>query len=207
MMVELPRDLAPLKRQARLQTEANRRHQQDKDHLSREICGRLAALSEYAQAATVMFYLDIRDEVRTRHFLPTAWQQGKQIVVPYCVGERLDLFRLESLDELAVGTFGILEPKPQLRNRTDRKVDLSAVDLIVVPGLAFDRQGGRLGRGQGYYDKLLHLARPDTALVALAFECQLLPSIPMLPHDVYMDKVVTEKAVYETEQQTRGLPS
>jgi 5-formyltetrahydrofolate cyclo-ligase len=70
------------------------------------------------------------------------------------------------------------------------------LDLIMVPGVAFDRQGGRTGHGKGYYDKLLQHARPDCPLVALAFECQMFPEIPVQSHDIYMDKVVTEDAVY-----------
>ncbi len=62
--------------------------------------------------------------------------------------------------------------------------------------MAFDRRGGRLGHGFGYYDKLLQRARPDTPLVALAFECQLFDAIPMQEHDIFMDRIVTEEAVY-----------
>ena len=63
--------------------------------------------------------------------------------------------------------------------------------------MAFDRRGGRLGHGKGYYDSFLKQTRPETPLVALAFECQIVPEVPMLPHDVYMTKVVTEKGIYE----------
>ena len=71
------------------------------------------------------------------------------------------------------------------------------LDLIMVPGVAFDREGGRTGHGKGYYDKLLEHARLETPLVALAFECQLFPQIPCESHDIYMDKVVTELSVYQ----------
>ena len=187
-----------MKREIREQARAKRRKQTNKDRLSRQICRKLAATDEYLHADTVMFYvdLDFGSEVRTRQFLPAAWKDGKRIVVPRCAGELLELFYLESLDELARGTLGILEPGQELRNRADRKADVSQVDLIVVPGLAFDRRGGRVGQGKGYYDRLLHLVQPDSALVALAFECQLLPEVPMLPHDVYVHKVITEEAIY-----------
>ncbi len=189
-------DVRGRKREIRSRAHSARRRQQDKDRLSREICRKLAALPEYVAADTVMFYVDMRSEVRTRQFLPTAWQQGKRVVVPYCVGGQIELFLLESMDELAVDTFGILEPRAELRGRRDRKIDVSAIDLIVVPGVAFDRKGGRIGHGKGYYDKLLQVARPETMRVALAFECQLFPEVPTLPHDVRMDKIITEKAIY-----------
>jgi 5-formyltetrahydrofolate cyclo-ligase len=67
----------------------------------------------------------------------------------------------------------------------------------MVPGVAFDRRGARMGHGKGYYDKLLEHARPDTKLVALAFECQLFPEIPVQQHDIFMDKLITEAAVYQ----------
>jgi 5-formyltetrahydrofolate cyclo-ligase len=70
------------------------------------------------------------------------------------------------------------------------------LDLVMVPGVAFDLRGGRLGHGKGYYDRLLPRIRPSAPLVAVAFECQLFPEIPMLEYDVFMDRVITEKAIY-----------
>lgn len=187
-----------LKQQIREQAHANRNAQERKDELSREIVRAFMSLPEYQAAQTVLFYLDVRSEVRTRHSLVDALASGKKIVVPYCVeGEVLELFHLESPDELSTGMYRILEPKPELRRRPDKQVRVEEIDLIMVPGVAFDRRGGRTGHGKGYYDKLLEHARPNTPLVALAFECQIFPEIPMQPHDVFMDKVITEKAVYE----------
>lgn len=197
-------ELRRVKEEIRKQAHANRRAQPDKDAVSRAICARFAALPEYAAARTVLLYVDVRSEVRTRHFLPEALAAGKRVAVPYCVGGELELFHLERMDELAEGTFGILEPRPGLRERPEKRVDVRQVDLIMVPGVAFDRSGGRTGHGKGYYDKLLASARPDTPLVAAAFECQLFPEIPMMPHDVFMDKVITEKAVYQGKGRSSG---
>lgn len=153
-------------------------------------------LPEYAAARTVMFYVDVRTEVRTRQSLPEALGHGKRIVVPYCVDGALELFRLESMDELAIGMYKILEPKPELRAAPGKPVDVRELDLVMVPGVAFDRRGARMGHGMGYYDKLLEHARADAPLVALAFECQLFPEIPTQEHDVFMDKIITEQALY-----------
>jgi 5-formyltetrahydrofolate cyclo-ligase len=188
---------SPLKQQIREQAHANRNAQENKDELSREIVARCMALPEYQRAQTVLFYLDVRSEVRTRNDLGKALASGKKIVVPYCVDGELELFHLESEDELSVGMYRILEPKPELRTVAAKRVDVDDIDLIIVPGVAFDRRGGRTGHGKGYYDKMLEHARHDTPLVALAFECQLFDEIPMQDHDVFMDKVITEKAVYE----------
>ena len=100
------------------------------------------------------------------------------------------------MEELAIGMYKILEPRPELRLLPEKQVDPKTLDLVMVPGVAFDRRGARMGHGKGYYDKLLENARPETPLVALAFECQLFPEIPIATHDVFMNKIITEKAIY-----------
>lgn len=190
-------ELHSRKQQIREQAHENRRAQKNKDELSRAICEKFAALPEYQRAKTVLFYLDVRAEVRTRHYLPTALTHGKKIVVPFCVDGLLELFHLENMDELEVGMYKILEPKAELRGVAAKRVDVQELDLVMVPGVAFDKTGARMGHGKGYYDKLLEHARTDTPLVALAFECQLFPEIPTQSHDVFMDKIITECAVYE----------
>jgi 5-formyltetrahydrofolate cyclo-ligase len=185
------------KKALREQAHAARNAQANKDELSRVICDTFLALPEYAAARTVKFYIDVRAEVRTRQSLPAALASSKKVVVPWCnaAGE-LELFHLTDMNELAVGMYKILEPKPELRTLPEKQVRPEELDLVMVPGVAFDRSGGRMGHGKGYYDKLLQHARPDAPLVALAFECQLFPEIPVAPHDVFMDKIVTEAAVY-----------
>jgi 5-formyltetrahydrofolate cyclo-ligase len=189
-------DFRARKKAIREQAHANRNAQPNKDELSRVICERLVSLPEYRQARTVLYYVDARSEVRTRDYLATALRHDKRIVVPYCVAGELELFLLESMDELAVGMYRILEPRPELRAQPGKRVSVEELDLIVVPGVAFDRRGARMGHGKGYYDRLLEHARPDTPLVALAFECQLFPEVPTEAHDVFMDRVLTEVAVY-----------
>ncbi len=168
----------------------------DKELPSQAIWRQLTALPEYERAGRVVLYIDHCSEVRTRPFLSDVWHSGKQIVVPYCQSGVLVLFRLEHVDELEPGTLGILEPKLDLRADRRRTVQLEPSDLVIVPGVAFDRQGDRLGQGAGYYDRLLRDAPPGVAIIGIAFECQLVDAIPALPHDVRMHKVVTEKAVY-----------
>lgn len=192
------------KKAIREEAHANRKDQENKDELSREICARFMALPEYQRARTVMFYVDVRTEVRTRQDLATALTHGKTIVVPWCNDQgELELFRLESMEDLALGMYKILEPKAELRNLPERQVDVKSLDIVMVPGVAFTRAGARMGHGKGYYDKLLEHARPDAPLVALAFECQLFPEIPTQSHDVFMDKIITEKGVYTG----KGRPS
>jgi 5-formyltetrahydrofolate cyclo-ligase len=180
------------------QAHANRNAQANKDELSNAICAKFMALPEYEAAKTVLFYIDVRAEVRTRHTLPDALASGKKIIVPWCNDQgELELFHLTSMEELAIGMYKILEPKPELRLLPEKSARPADLDLVMVPGVAFDRRGGRMGHGKGYYDKLLQHARRDTPLVALAFECQLFHEIPTAAHDIFMDKIVTESSVYE----------
>ncbi|HAD61518.1 MAG TPA: 5-formyltetrahydrofolate cyclo-ligase, partial [Planctomycetaceae bacterium] len=133
----------------------------------------------------------------TRFDLPTALESGKTIVVPWCNDDgELELFRLDSMDELEIGMYKILEPAQSLRNLPEKQVHVESLDLIMVPGVGFDSRGARMGHGKGYYDKLLEHARKDTPLVALAFECQMFEDIPVAEHDVFMDMVITEDKVY-----------
>ncbi|MEX2114087.1 MAG: 5-formyltetrahydrofolate cyclo-ligase [Pirellulales bacterium] len=186
-----------IKKAIREQAHANRKAQENKDELSRVICEKFTSLPEYAAAGCVLAYIDVRTEVRTRHYLATLLASGKRVAVPYCVDDILQLFLLASMEELSIGMYKILEPKPELRDLPEKQVDVREVDLIMVPGVAFDRRGARMGHGFGYYDKLLEHARLETPLVALAFECQLFPEIPTQPHDIFMDKIITEQTIFE----------
>jgi 5-formyltetrahydrofolate cyclo-ligase len=195
---------ALVERKATLRRQAYdaRNAQENKEELSRTIVDRFVSLPEYAAAHTAMWYLDARSEVRTRHRLADALTSGKDIVVPYCTvdekgANRLGLWRLASMDELVVGKWRILEPPRERWDEPGKAVDPRELDLVMVPGVGFTRNGARMGNGQGYYDRLLDRVRPDAPLIALAFECQLFPELAVSPYDVYMDKVITEKAVYQ----------
>jgi 5-formyltetrahydrofolate cyclo-ligase len=190
-------------RKARLRRKAYdaRNAQEHKDELSRIIVERVVALPEYAAARTVMWYVDVRSEVRTRRHISSALREGKRIVVPYCTvdedgANKLGLWHLTSMDELVAGTWSILEPPRARWGDPGKEVPPAELDLVMVPGVAFTREGARMGNGQGYYDRLLKRVRSDAPLVALAYESQLFPELPVGPHDVFMDKVITENAVY-----------
>jgi 5-formyltetrahydrofolate cyclo-ligase len=135
-------EMQELKRQIRRRAESARQAETDRDALSRAICHRFAALPEYSAAGTVMLYVGIRSEVRTQPLLSVAVAQGKRVVVPYCVGNELGLFLLESLDELAPGIYGIPEPRPELRALPGKRLQAERIDVVMVPGVAFDRRGG-----------------------------------------------------------------
>jgi 5-formyltetrahydrofolate cyclo-ligase len=200
-----PDDHQQRKQAIREQARKNRVAQKDKETVSKTICDSFMSLPAYHAAQTVMWYVDAGSEVRTRHSLPTALTHGKRVVVPYCIVEtnELELFLLEDMSELVEGAYKILEPRDDLRALPAKRVRREELDLVMVPGTAFDANGGRMGQGKGYYDRLLANARPDAPLVALAFECQMFPEIPVAPHDVFMDLVLTEAKAY-TGQGRKG---
>ncbi len=114
----------------------------------------------------------------------------------YFANKVLGLWLLKDMSELVTGTWGIQEPPRDRWQDKDRIVRPDALDLIMVPGVAFDYQGGRIGNGAGYYDRLLNNVRADTILSAICYQCQIFTEIPMDTHDVYMDYVVTELNCY-----------
>jgi 5-formyltetrahydrofolate cyclo-ligase len=207
-MSETPTSLIDAKARLRRTAYDARNAQGDKDRVSEAAVATLMQLPEYQAAQTVLWYLDCRSELRTRHALPAALASGKQIVIPYCTvddsgANKLDLWRLERLDELVVGKWSILEPPRERWGEPGKTIDPQQIDMVIVPGVAFGRDGGRMGNGQGYYDRLLQHVRPDCPLIGLCYECQMFDNLIVSPHDVFMDMVVTERAVY----QGRGRPS
>lgn len=179
-----------------------RRLQKNKDEISQSICERFFNQAAYIDATWVMWYLHCRSEVRTLSALIDAMtEHNKKIVIPYCTKDaagdnKLGLWLLEDFSELVPGMWGILEPPESWWGETGKEIDPKQLDLIMVPGVAFDRSGGRLGNGAGYYDHLLACVRADTVLTGVCFESQLIPQIIMKDYDVAMDYVISEKAVY-----------
>jgi 5-formyltetrahydrofolate cyclo-ligase len=159
---------------------------------SRDACDRLLAQPEFAEASTVMLYLSMLQELDTAAVALAAWQQSKTVVVPkLCDGHRhMIAVRIDSLESgLASGRYGIREP------HCSDPWPLEEIDLVVVPALAFDRRGHRLGRGGGYYDRFL--AEPSVKAVAcgLAFSQQVYEELPIETHDRPVDLLVSDREV------------
>lgn len=161
------------------------------------IAQKLRLLPAYRQARRIMFFLSFRSEVNTRSMVEESMARGQQVLVPRSVSATRELIPSRLLDwerDLAPGAFGIPEPRPE----AFRPVQPDEVDLLVVPGVAFDLQGNRLGYGGGYYDRFIRLLRPKVSLVALAFELQLLPEVPVQGWDRPVNWIVTEARVIFT---------
>jgi len=196
---------AIMERKNKMRREAydRRNAQENKDEVSAKAVARFLELPEYKNAHTIMWYIDCRSELRTKPELLAEVAKGeKKIIVPYCTEDengdnKLGLWWMESLEEMVVGKWDILEPPKDMWGNPTKEVEAGDLDLVMVPGVGFDRNGGRMGNGQGYYDRLLEKVRADAPLIAMGYESQLFDNVLVAPHDVYMDKVVTEDAVYE----------
>lgn len=163
---------------------------------------RLAEWVESRGCRSVMVYSSFRSELDLRAFIECCWKKRIDVIVPRCVPKdySMRLYAFTGWDELRSGAYGIMEPYPE------RMVELPASelpDIVVVPGLAFDRTGGRMGYGAGYYDRFAELANPLAAKrgkkilwIGAGFEAQLVERVPLEEHDLRLDGVVTEKALY-----------
>lgn len=150
-------------------------------------------LPEFRQAVCLALYAPIRGEVDTTLLLSEALAAGKQVLYPLVCGAELRFHRIHSLDQLAQGSFGIPEPCP-VRCAAQQE----SFDLLVAPGVAFDRCGHRIGFGKGYYDRYLSGLHPLPCLVGLCHEFQLRERLPAEGHDIRMDYVVSDQRVIRT---------
>ena len=154
---------------------------------SHEICRRIRESEAWGAAGVILFYAALPSEPDLTPLFLLALQQGKKCVFPKVAGEMLELYNVSAAGDLQKGAYGILEPRGSVR------VPADSIGLALVPGLAFDRAGFRLGRGKGFYDRLL----PDIKgrFAGCCFACQLQEALPVLEHDVRLDFVVTESGV------------
>ena len=153
-----------------------------------EIMDRFLRLPCFDSAKCVLLYASKRGEVHTDGIIQSALSLGKKVALPVTIkeGNVLELYEIKGIDELSEGAFGILEPA---RN-PERRVQPEEVELVMVPGVSFDRRGHRLGYGMGYYDSLLKKVKG--CKVGLAYDMQIVEHVPDEPHDVAVDMVVTQ---------------
>lgn len=152
---------------------------------------RLFSLKEFSGVRKVFFYASFGKEVDTIESLKRALREGKTVMLPKI--ERsdmtLEIYEIDSAEGLEKGYMGIPEPHVSAEHRRR----LRDIELVVVPGVAFDPTGGRLGYGKGCYDRLLANTRDLPPLVGIAFEEQMVDEIPSEPHDLKLDIIITDK--------------
>lgn len=154
--------------------------------MSIEITNRVLALASWQEAGTLLLYYPLADEVDVRPLIRKAFEEGKRVLLPVCVGDELELHLYQGEASLAVGAFGIMEPTGPLF----APENYGEIDLAIIPGMAFDRSGHRLGRGKGYYDRLLPKIK-EARLTGVCFPFQLLDEVPAEAHDVRVQEVVS----------------
>lgn len=161
---------------------------------SLQIFNRLLDMESFKKARTVMIYMDFGSEVFTDPIIEYMLENGIRPVVPICQSETRT-FKLSEIQDLKndcqVGFYNIREPKSDCI----RYVDVSDIDFVVVPGVAFSEDKFRLGYGGGYYDRFIETLREDAVTCAVAFEDQMYKKIPVQSHDKQIDFIVTEKRV------------
>ena len=159
------------------------------------ILERVLGLEAYRRAKLVHTYVSSKEnEVDTRALICTCLAQGKRVAVPVVMPGTKTLAHalIDGLDQLVVGPWGLAQPDPATATWLPAE---ARIDLVVVPGLAFDRRGQRIGWGGGYYDRFL--AQVQTVKVGLCYDALVLDCIPGEPHDVPVDLVVAETAIYQ----------
>jgi 5-formyltetrahydrofolate cyclo-ligase len=146
----------------------------------------------YKKANTIFAFVSFKSETDTHKIIRYAIQDKKTIYVPRIKSKQkgIEIFKIDSFDQLEKGYFGILEPIESCL-----AVDSKDIDLILMPGVAFDRQGGRLGYGAGFYDRFLSNMSNIVDKIAVAYHFQVLDNIPMDEHDVRINGIVTEEEI------------
>jgi len=157
---------------------------EEKTSRSKVILEKVEQLPEFIAAKTVMLYWAMADEVQTSDFV-IKWSASKRVILPCVNGNDLDLRVFRGEEDLVMGeNFGIPEPSGELF------MDYDEIDLILVPGVAFDLASNRMGRGKAYYDKLLSSLKAFK--LGVCFDFQYLQSVPTDEHDIKMDQIITE---------------
>lgn len=160
-----------------------------REAMARAVEARLFALPELARARSVLVFSSFGSEVPTARILTRLAGEGRLVALPRLAGEELEVRAYRPGDPVARAPFGALEPVG------GELIPPEELDVVVVPGLAFDRRGYRVGYGGGYFDRFLPRTRPDALRVGICFHLQLVEEVPHGPGDVPVDAVVTDREV------------
>jgi 5-formyltetrahydrofolate cyclo-ligase len=164
--------------------------------LSERIADNLWKVPEFASAETILFFISFRSEVDTLSMIRRTLDEGRTVCIPCTEVDDKSMVasRILNMDgDLEVGNYNILEPRKECL----RPVPPRDIDIVLMPGVAFDSTGGRLGYGGGYYDRFLEKCSPECRLIALAFELQVVDHVPCADHDHHIHMIVTEKRVID----------
>ena len=155
---------------------------------------RLFEFANFLEANIVLLYINSKSEVNSLEIVKRCFNYNKIVILPAfdTTNYEMKLMKIDSLDaDLTLGSRGIMEPDASRCN----VVPIECIDIAIIPGVAFDEKGGRIGSGDGYYDRLIPKLSITTRKVALAFESQIIPIVHMESHDKYVDIIITEKRI------------
>lgn len=155
---------------------------------------KLFGLNQFQKAKLIMFYASFKNEVRTWEMIEEAISCGKKVGLPV-LSKKGDItpYLVRKLSrDVSEGRFGVPEPEPD----ESCKVNADEIDIVIVPGVAFDRLGRRIGFGKGCYDRFLRSVKPEVFCIGLAFEMQMVENIPVEEYDEKVDMVITETNIY-----------
>ena len=169
----------------RIRTQKRRLSATELAVMSEDICSKVLALASWQEAGTLLLYYPLPDEVDVRLLIKDAFESGKKVLLPVVKGDELELHLYEGEASLKEGAFGIMEPTGPLF----APIHYDEIELAIIPGMAFDSAGHRLGRGKGYYDRLLPNLR-DAKLIGVCFPFQFLEEVPAEAHDISVCKVI-----------------
>ncbi len=179
-------ELTKSKLRSKILTVLRKQKEEDRQNKSKKIKKKLFSLVEFKKAKRVMFYIAQDAEVETKEMIQDAQRQGKIVAVPVCERNKKKIIpcKIGLKEKFKKGSYGIKEPLIK------RPLAIKDIDLVIVPGVAYDLRGHRLGRGGGYYDSLLRTLPAKTISIGLAFEVQISTHLPVTKNDVAVDEVL-----------------
>jgi 5-formyltetrahydrofolate cyclo-ligase len=155
---------------------------------------RLFEFANFLEAKIALLYIDNQNEVKSSGIIRRTFDQNKIVVLPLVKADtkKFKLFKIDDFaKDLKPGQNGILQPDPG----KCRTVPIDCIDIAIIPGIAFDEKGGRIGSGDGYYDRLIPHLPVTTRKVALALDYQIIPQVPIESHDKHVDIIITDKRI------------
>ena len=161
---------------------------------TKQVEDRLFEFANFLEAKISLLYINADNEVNTKIILNRCFDQNRVVVLPAFNEERheMALLKIDNVEtDLILGARGVLEPNAD----HCKTVPIENIDIAIIPGIAFDEKGGRIGTGSGFYDRLIPKLSITTRKVALALECKLIQQIPMESHDKHVDIIITEKRI------------
>jgi 5-formyltetrahydrofolate cyclo-ligase len=188
-------------RKARLRAEMAERRKRlapaEAARAAQAVAGRVRELPAFRRARVVALYAALADELPSRPLFEAVRAAGKEALLPRTDGDSLAFCRVDAWEELVPGRYGVAEPP-------SGRAAVAPPGLVIVPGVAFDRAGHRLGRGEGYYDRAFAAAETAGLLVGVGYAFQLLDKVPHGPHDRRMDGVVTDAGQWWAREEGEG---